>query len=72
MTRIPPAEREEFIAEIALAIEPFNVAGLGNAQRRHWYPAEMRDLIDHADKLDSSKAEVSAMIEKVMQRRGCA
>src|SRR6185503_6820984 len=36
--------RGQLLREVAAAIEPINVAGLGDAKRRNWYPALAEDL----------------------------
>jgi FADH2 O2-dependent halogenase len=44
------------------AIEPFDVAGLHDASRRHWYPALSSDLLENASKLDASIDEIHALL----------
>lgn len=46
------------------AIEPFDVAGLNDAARDPWYPAQASDLFDNAAKLAASKPEVTTMLRK--------
>jgi FADH2 O2-dependent halogenase len=50
---------------IGKLIEPYNVAGLGNPARRHWYPVDVRDLFASAGKLNATSAEIRAMLERV-------
>jgi len=54
----------DLAAEIISAIEPFNVAGLGRADRSNWYPVEAEDLLTAAGKLDSTRDEVQALLER--------
>jgi FADH2 O2-dependent halogenase len=58
------AENSQLIAEILAAIEPFNVAGLGEAKRRNWYPVEAGDLFNAAGKLGASRDEIHALLER--------
>ena len=55
---------DELGREVSQAIEPFNVAGLNNLRRRNWYPVEADDLLDSAAKLQSTKQEVSELLER--------
>jgi FADH2 O2-dependent halogenase len=57
-------EIDELAKEIAQAIEPINIAGLGNPQRRNWYPVDANDLFNSAAKLGSTKHEISQLLDK--------
>jgi FADH2 O2-dependent halogenase len=57
-------EAAELAHDILLAIEPFNVAGLGRQERRNWYPVETSDLLQSADKLCATSEEIRAMLER--------
>ncbi len=57
-------EANDLIARIHAVIEPFNVAGLGRRERRNWYPVEAGDLLNAAAKLESSREEVQALLER--------
>jgi FADH2 O2-dependent halogenase len=57
-------ESAELIRDILTTIEPFNVAGLGRAERRNWYPVEASDLLENAHKLEASRQEVLAMLAR--------
>ena len=58
------AEAEALIAKIHAAIEPINVAGLANPDRRNWYPIEADDLLNAAARLDASRDEVRALLAR--------
>ena len=45
------AESQALIRDIHASIESINIAGLGRAERRNWYPVEAQDLFDGAGKL---------------------
>ena len=62
--RLTEAESEALIRDILRTIEPFNVAGLGRAERRNWYPVEVNDLFDAAAKLDATRDEISDMLRR--------
>jgi FADH2 O2-dependent halogenase len=55
---------DELSTEISQAIEPVNIAGLGNPQRRNWYPVDANDLLNSAAKLESTKARISQLLDK--------
>jgi FADH2 O2-dependent halogenase len=55
---------EELVRDILAAIEPFNVAGLGRAERRNWYPVEAKDLFESAGKLGATRDEISEMLRR--------
>jgi len=58
------AESQILIRDIHASIEPFNIAGLGRAERRNWYPVEAKDLLDGAGKLNVTHAEIEAMLQR--------
>jgi FADH2 O2-dependent halogenase len=55
---------EELSKEISQAIEPINVAGLSNPQRRNWYPVDANDLLKSAAKLQSTEHQISQLLDK--------
>jgi FADH2 O2-dependent halogenase len=57
-------ERAKLLRNIHAAIEPVNIAGLGIAQRRNWYPALAGDLYAAAERLHSTHGEIEAMLER--------
>jgi tetracycline 7-halogenase / FADH2 O2-dependent halogenase len=54
----------ELVAEILAAIEPFNVAGLGQPGRRNWYPVQADDLLNASTKLGASRDDVQVLLER--------
>jgi FADH2 O2-dependent halogenase len=60
----PGPESEELIREVFRVIEPIDVAGLGRAERRNWYPVEAADLLGAADKVGASLDELMQMLER--------
>jgi len=58
------AAARDLVAKILAAIQPFNIAGLGRPDRRNWYPVEAEDLLNASTKLDSSRDEVQALLER--------
>ena len=50
--------RAHLFDQIDRAIEPFDVAGLGDDTRRDWYPVLADDLIAGRDKLGASETEI--------------
>jgi FADH2 O2-dependent halogenase len=58
------SEMRDVAQEVLQTIAPVNIAGLGNAARHNWYPVDGEDLLDAAGKLESTKEEISKMLEK--------
>jgi FADH2 O2-dependent halogenase len=56
--------RGSFFQLIAGAIEPINVAGLGDAARRNWYPALAADLLAAAPKLGAGREEMERLLAR--------
>ena len=57
-------ESQALSEEVLEAIEPINVAGLGNPARRNWYPVDPDDLLRSASKLNTTEAEVIALLQR--------
>jgi FADH2 O2-dependent halogenase len=58
------AESSELCAKILQAIEPFNVAGLGDAHRRNWFPVDSRDLLRGAGKLGVTEDAILGLLQR--------
>lgn len=52
------------LSEVARLIAPWDIAGLGDLKRRHWYPVSLDDLASSPEKLGATGAEVEALIRK--------
>ncbi|WP_161557587.1 NAD(P)/FAD-dependent oxidoreductase [Acidisarcina polymorpha] len=52
------------VEQIHLAIEPFNLAGLGDSGRNNWYPVLAEDLIRSHAKVNASPAELSTLLQR--------
>jgi FADH2 O2-dependent halogenase len=50
---------------IATPIEPFDLAGLTDWSRNHWYPVDFADLLANAHKLNADQASLDALIAKL-------
>ena len=57
-------ESDELAQDILRVIEPFNVAGLGNPDRRNWYPVDPEDLVSSARKVEASQSEVIELLKR--------
>jgi tetracycline 7-halogenase / FADH2 O2-dependent halogenase len=57
-------EMPDLANEVSRAIEPINIAGLNNPQRRNWYPVDASDLLNSAAKLGATKNEISQLLDK--------
>jgi FADH2 O2-dependent halogenase len=59
------SEREStlLIEDIRRAIEPFDVAGLSNPNRRSWYPVDAEDLLRSAAKVQSTRGEIECLLQ---------
>ncbi|GGA63085.1 halogenase [Edaphobacter acidisoli] len=59
-----PAQAAELREDILGAIDPINVASLGNATRRNWYPVDANDLIQAAPKLNASPEDIDQLLQR--------
>ena len=59
-----PGESQTLIGDIVRAIEPFNLAGLGEQSRRNWYPVDAADLFRNAWKVDASRDEIVRLLDR--------
>ena len=57
-------ERDELLARIDRAIDPFDTAGLLDRRRRDWYPVLATDLQVSAAKLSATEAEIQRLLER--------
>lgn len=55
-------ESAQLSRDILRAIEPFDVAGLSNPDRRSWYPVAAEDLLRSAAKVESNRGEIEALL----------
>lgn len=58
-----PQEAIALHAEIMHAIEPFNLAGLGEPSRQNWYPVEEEDLLRSAHKVGASREDIQLLLQ---------
>jgi len=66
MEQLSPLTSEaggDYAARVAAAIEPNNIAGLCRTARRNWYPVDLEDTIDAAEKLGLTREAVRAGLE---------
>jgi FADH2 O2-dependent halogenase len=63
-TRPQGRDRAALFDRIDRAIEPFDTAGLGDRSRRNWYPVLARDLVESAEKLQATPAEVTQLLAR--------
>ena len=52
-------------AEIYPQMEPFNIAGLCDPEKRNWYGVDLGDVVRGAPKLDATPGEVEAFIARM-------
>jgi FADH2 O2-dependent halogenase len=57
-------QRAALLARIDRAIEPFDVAGLGDRQRRDWYPVRADDLVAAAPRLGAMPIQIERLLER--------
>lgn len=60
--RLSLGEKARLVQRIRQAVEPFDVAGLGDQARRNWYPARADDLLAAASKVRASQQEIEALL----------
>lgn len=56
--------RRSLEARIDRAIEPFDIAGLLDDERRSWYPVLAGDLLDSAGKLQAGQSDILELLER--------
>jgi FADH2 O2-dependent halogenase len=56
--------RRELLGRIDRAIEPYDVAGLGDHTRRDWYPVRADDLLAAAVRLDATERELTQLLAR--------
>jgi FADH2 O2-dependent halogenase len=56
--------RPGLLKRVERAVEPLDIAGLGDASRRNWHPVLAADLLAGASKLSATPAEVEALLER--------
>ncbi|MGC4080679.1 MAG: hypothetical protein QM736_00800 [Vicinamibacterales bacterium] len=56
--------RDELLARIDRAIEPFDIAGLLDPSRADWYPVLASDLLASANKLQATHEEIVRLLER--------
>ncbi len=57
-------EAGQLSENIRAAIKPFDVAGLTDRSRHHWYPAQTSDLFTNAAKVEANADEIQAMLKR--------
>ena len=55
-------ESSRLIEGIRQAIEPIDVAGFSDSSKKGWYPVNAEDLLQSADKLESTRGEIESML----------
>ena len=58
------AARRSLEERIDRAIEPFDIAGLLDRERRSWYPVLADDLLSSASKLQASEGQILRLLER--------
>lgn len=59
-----PADSWRIQNDILSIIEPINLAGLGDARRRNWYPVDAADLYANGWKLGATHEDISALLQR--------
>ena len=58
------SQRKALIEQIYKTIEPFDVAGLEDLNRKNYYPALAEDILENADKLKVGRDEIEESLKK--------
>jgi FADH2 O2-dependent halogenase len=64
LNRLSPRSRRydaTYAAEVAAAIEPLNIAGLCDPEKRNWYPVDLQDTVRGAAKLGVTREQAVAI-----------
>ena len=59
-----PQERPAVLEAVLKAIEPFDLAGLGDSSRRNWHPCRAEDLLAAALKLGVERAAIEQLLAR--------
>jgi len=59
-----PEQTARFAEDVRRAVDPINVAGLADPDRRNWYPVEANDLLAGAHKLHVTREEVESLLDR--------
>jgi FADH2 O2-dependent halogenase len=72
LTRLapPPASPGTYFHDVAGAIDCLNVAGLGDAAKRNWYPVDLEDAVRGASKLGVRPEVVRTALEHALPPAG--
>lgn len=57
-------KRDELLATIREAVEPFDLAGLNDATRQNWHPCLAEDLLAGVAKLSTTTVELKTLLER--------
>jgi FADH2 O2-dependent halogenase len=57
------ADSSKLCEDILRVIEPLNLAGLGDSNRRNWYPVDARDLFEGAYKVGATQDEIASLLK---------
>jgi FADH2 O2-dependent halogenase len=57
-------DHSRFSEDVREAIDPINVAGLADPQRRNWYSVDANDLLVNAHKLHATRDEIARLLER--------
>ena len=58
------ADTEQLSRDVLRAIEPFNIAGLGDPARHNWYAVEAEDFLRGAHKVGADRNEVAQLLAR--------
>lgn len=61
-----PSDPVQFAHQVAAAIEPLNVAGLADPEKRNWYGVDLHDVVLNASKLEMTSDEMKATLPKII------
>ncbi len=61
----PSAERSDLLDSLRRELEPRNVAGLDDPERLNLYPVDFAPLVEHADRLGLTPAEVEERLPRL-------
>jgi FADH2 O2-dependent halogenase len=57
-------ETKKLNEDVLRALEPINIAGLGDPLRRNWYPVDASALLNSAAKLEANRDEVIGVLSR--------
>ncbi len=61
---LSPLQSTRLVSDIFVAIEPIDVGGFSNRERKSWYPVNAEDMFRAAGKVHATQAEIAELLHR--------